>query len=293
MYVLEISLLTVLFSVLCHAQASPSSNTQTPPVRIGDVLDHLDQNGGVHWTELADGSRYTTHTQEEWQAAEQAVAGHPPKAKRASLHARDFSPDRRWELDSFSREPIPAGSVNGGLDIAGKKGRSASFYCMDSGQWGSVAPLMAMADQACKAVFVNKKKGDVKTWTSLGYVQADHHTAAWFIQASGDTGGDATESMAACKKIFEGWATGGGGGGSPGGSWCEGKNTLGQPDGPYNTQGGMVRWFDSSSWISPDLGEFRIDPNQCNKNGKPCSNWQNLAKTPAGAEKGDDHQPPP
>ncbi|KAL9106595.1 MAG: hypothetical protein Q9227_008378 [Pyrenula ochraceoflavens] len=271
---------SLLGSVFTSPADQPSENAAP---RISDVLEYLEANGGVTWTST-NGTRYTTHTYEEWAAAESALMGNGAMTFVGLLASETNSSSVSQSSKSLSTSPSPAPileikrdswgqRITGGISFNGVN-RYAYSYCYNSGQWGSTGAFSDFVLRACTAIMNHGQPDRVITWHSQGYHQPDHNVAAWFVQQSGKGG----LSIHACQEIFSGFKDGG----VPTGSdpWCTGTGKLGKKDGPGMTQGGYVRWYDNkdNSWtVGSQAGQLKIDPNKCFSSGKPCSNYLNVA----------------
>lgn len=280
-------LLFSLLTILRSAFTLPTNGSLPDSApRIADILDYMEANGGVSWTDSGNGTRYTTHTYEEWAAAERALISEGIQTFIGALALNsNFSSDPLHPSGSLATVPssIPhsmtpkrassAKPIKGGLTVSGSN-RYAYYYCFESGQWGATTAFSDFTYTAYNSVYNSGPSGKVLTWHSRGYHQPDHNVAAWFIQQSGSGGLFAST----CKQIFSVFQPGGVLAGE--GPWCTGKGKTGEKNGPGMTRGGYVRWDANAdgSWFSGgQKGDLKIDPNTCHSDGKPCSNIDNLA----------------
>ena len=280
-----LSLLLPFLSVLGSVCALPANHTSADLApRISEVLEYLEANGGVNWTQ-ANGTRYTIHTYKEWAAAERALIDDDTTTFIGSL-ASGASPSGASPSNNKLSSALPSSSpkastkrdskahyIKGGIALHGVS-QYAYSYCFESGQWGATSAFSDFVPQACNAIMNRGVADRVITWHSQGYHQPDHNVAAWFIQQSGKGG----LSIDACQQIFDGFKDGGVPKGE--GPWCAGTGTMGKKDGPGMTQGGYVRWYtntDGSWFVGSEAGQLKIDPNECFSSGKPCSNINDVA----------------
>ncbi|KAL9109196.1 MAG: hypothetical protein Q9227_006121 [Pyrenula ochraceoflavens] len=279
-------LFILMLCILRNAFALPANETSPDSgPRIADVLDYMETHGGISWTDAGNGTRYTTHTYEEWASAERALIGANVETFIGALAANlNLPPDHLHASVSSASpsSPTPRSAVSkrdsgtritGGLTVGGLN-HYAYYYCFKSGQWGATSAFSDFVYTACNSVYNLGPSDKVLTWHSKGYHQPDHNVAAWFIQQSGS----GALSASTCRQIFSGFQSGGVPSGA--GPWCTGSGKIGEKDGPGMTQGGYVRWYankDNSWFVGGQNGELRIDPNTCKSDGKPCSNIDNVA----------------
>lgn len=278
---LQASLCSVFALHLSNGTIGDNTTSIDVNPRVADVLQYMESNGGVPWIDTGSGTRYVFHTYEQWATAEKEVAGQDVDSfiarvvAGAALPAGQSSAVRPSAIPMTSKTAIAkrgdlwGTKIDGGL-LLGRKAKDARYYCFNSGQWGITSAFDNFGTTACDAVMHDGIPDGVHTWQSQGYHQIDHQVAAWFIQSSGINGDPHASNV--CRQIFDGFNEG---------KWCGGKSdNIGAEGGPFTTQGGYIRWFNSEPgtlfWGS-QRGELRIDPNSCHKNGKPCSNIENVA----------------
>lgn len=250
------------------------------PPRVGDVISHLQNNGGVAWTDHDDGSSSVFHTYEQWAAAEHAVMNYTANTF-AHVMAQSVATKRSVKIhysrdDHVNTSPNPLyrrDGLDGGHDIKegedagdGKGSRAARFFCYNTGQYAKGATLSAIAGAICGIIADLLVEGGVRTWKSQRLPVPGPETNkyfVWFLQHAGkvidaQAGSFCTFNLSQLNTAL-----------------CQ-SNVNTKRDTIQITRGAVWRTYDSppgtsASKLGAQLTELKADPNTCNDKTKdPC-----------------------